>query len=279
MLDDGTYTSSDANGQFHFEKVCDGTHVVQLDLGEPAARHRGDPVHPEHALRGSLVLAVRRRAGRHALAHRLLRAPQDAAEGAAAPPSATPPRRRPAPDPLALRRREIPDDVDRRGRRADWLQEAIRARGGRLAVPARATQSRARPPCASRSATSRRSTSICGSAGERVDPLTFDGVQTSADGQRRGERVARHPARRRRQRAAPPRSSTRAARPCRPIGARVHFANTPARAELVPEQSLLVADGLARPVIAVRFLDRDGAPCAQASRVRSRSTRPTCRSR
>ncbi|MGH7338394.1 MAG: hypothetical protein ACREI7_12490, partial [Myxococcota bacterium] len=32
MLDDGTYTSTDANGQFHFEKVCDGTHVVQLDL-------------------------------------------------------------------------------------------------------------------------------------------------------------------------------------------------------------------------------------------------------
>ncbi len=32
LLDDGTYTSTDPNGQFHFEKVCDGTHVVQLDL-------------------------------------------------------------------------------------------------------------------------------------------------------------------------------------------------------------------------------------------------------
>ncbi|HYM47188.1 MAG TPA: hypothetical protein VES91_01830, partial [Burkholderiaceae bacterium] len=32
VLDNGTYTSTDANGQFHFEGVCDGTHVVQLDL-------------------------------------------------------------------------------------------------------------------------------------------------------------------------------------------------------------------------------------------------------
>src|SRR5262249_49427207 len=40
----------------------------------------------------------------------------------------------------------------------------------------------------------------------------------------------------------------------------VHYSNTPARAELVPEQSLLVADGVAKPVIAVRFLDRDGRP-------------------
>ena len=29
---DVTYTNTDRNGQFHFEKVCDGTHVVQLDL-------------------------------------------------------------------------------------------------------------------------------------------------------------------------------------------------------------------------------------------------------
>lgn len=40
----------------------------------------------------------------------------------------------------------------------------------------------------------------------------------------------------------------------------VHYANTPVRAELVPEKSLLVADGITRPVVAVRLLDRDGRP-------------------
>ncbi|MEO5566242.1 MAG: hypothetical protein ABIR05_06250 [Luteimonas sp.] len=40
----------------------------------------------------------------------------------------------------------------------------------------------------------------------------------------------------------------------------VHYANVPMRAELVPEQSILAADGLHNPVIAVRMLDRSGRP-------------------
>ncbi|MDP2229094.1 MAG: OmpA family protein, partial [Moraxellaceae bacterium] len=40
----------------------------------------------------------------------------------------------------------------------------------------------------------------------------------------------------------------------------VHYSNTPVRAELVSAQSVLVADGRSRPVLAVRLLDRDGKP-------------------
>ncbi len=40
----------------------------------------------------------------------------------------------------------------------------------------------------------------------------------------------------------------------------VHYANAPARAVLVPEESLLVADGIHKPVLAVRLLDRAGYP-------------------
>ena len=40
----------------------------------------------------------------------------------------------------------------------------------------------------------------------------------------------------------------------------VHYANAPAHAELVPEESLLVADGIHKPVVAVRLLDRAGRP-------------------
>lgn len=40
----------------------------------------------------------------------------------------------------------------------------------------------------------------------------------------------------------------------------VYYSNTPVRAELVPEKSSLVADGMTRPVIAVRMLDRYGQP-------------------
>lgn len=40
----------------------------------------------------------------------------------------------------------------------------------------------------------------------------------------------------------------------------VYFANTPVRAELVDAKSVLVADGLSKPVLAIRLLDRDGRP-------------------
>ena len=40
----------------------------------------------------------------------------------------------------------------------------------------------------------------------------------------------------------------------------VHFANSALRAEFVRDQSLLVADGVTRPVIAMRMLDRAGRP-------------------
>ena len=40
----------------------------------------------------------------------------------------------------------------------------------------------------------------------------------------------------------------------------VHYARTPARVELVPERSRLVADGTTRPVVALRVLDRQGRP-------------------
>jgi len=40
----------------------------------------------------------------------------------------------------------------------------------------------------------------------------------------------------------------------------IHFSTTPDHVEFVPEKSRLIADGKNRPVIAVRFLDKDGFP-------------------
>ena len=40
----------------------------------------------------------------------------------------------------------------------------------------------------------------------------------------------------------------------------VHFSGVAARAELMPSKSLLVSDGIRRPVIAVRMLDQSGHP-------------------
>lgn len=43
----------------------------------------------------------------------------------------------------------------------------------------------------------------------------------------------------------------------------IHYSSPPVRAELVKEQSALLADGLTSPVIAVRLLDRDGHPARE----------------
>ncbi|MFN0039579.1 MAG: OmpA family protein [Burkholderiales bacterium] len=51
-----------------------------------------------------------------------------------------------------------------------------------------------------------------------------------------------------------------AGKPVQTLSRSLHYSNTPARAELVPEQSILVADGKTPPVLAVRILDRDGRP-------------------
>ncbi len=40
----------------------------------------------------------------------------------------------------------------------------------------------------------------------------------------------------------------------------VHLSTQPVKAEIVPEQSVLVADGIKNPVIAIRLLDQDGYP-------------------
>ena len=95
--------------------------------------------------------------------------------------------------------------------------------------------------------------------GEDVHPLSFDGTRTSADGTvavsvwrgvplfdgdnrfgatvfERGGGVAQR------------------------LERTVHYANSVARVELVPDESVLVADGLHPPVIAVRMLDREGRP-------------------
>ena len=77
---------------------------------------------------------------------------------------------------------------------------------------------------------------------------------------RRGQPVARHSAREPHDRCSPPRSATPTARWSPSLTRPVTFSNVAVRAELVRARSLLVADGVTRPVIALRLTDRDGRP-------------------
>ncbi len=95
--------------------------------------------------------------------------------------------------------------------------------------------------------------------GEAVDPLLFDGMQSNAvhnvalstwngvpikEGDNKIELIIND---------AQGREISRTQRI-------IHYAAAPDHVEFVPQQSLLIADGKSRPVIAVRFLDKSGVP-------------------
>lgn len=95
--------------------------------------------------------------------------------------------------------------------------------------------------------------------GEPVDPLKYDGSLASPD---RTYAVATW-------RAVPLKGgdnllqaeiTDRMGKPVATLARIVHYADSVARAELVPEKSFAVADGIQKPVIAVRMLDAQGHP-------------------
>ncbi|NNF07750.1 MAG: hypothetical protein HKN21_13385, partial [Candidatus Eisenbacteria bacterium] len=43
----------------------------------------------------------------------------------------------------------------------------------------------------------------------------------------------------------------------------IHFASAPVRAELIKDRSVLTADGTTQPILAIRFLDKDGYPARE----------------
>ena len=184
LLDDGTYTSSDPNGQFHFEKVCDGTHVVQLDLESLPPDTEAIPCIQNTRFAGrSFSQFVDVQGGTlWRTDFYLRRKPQAAiwrARGAA-----TRPRRCRRPRPRTRSRPAAARSPTTRPPRAARPTGSRR----RCARPARAgcsrprATTRARPRCASRSATTPRSASRSRSRARPVDPLMFDGTKTSADG-------------------------------------------------------------------------------------------------
>ena len=95
--------------------------------------------------------------------------------------------------------------------------------------------------------------------GKAADPLAFDGTSKSADGTVavslwRGIEIRE--------------GDNRLVAEIRDVNGviidtlerTVHYSITPMRATLIREKSRLVADGVTRPVIAVRFTDRSGKP-------------------
>lgn len=243
LMEDGSFAVTDADGRYRFEGVVPGTHVVQIARGNlpPGARladcsrstrsagsagsrfvtgQGGSLARADFHVIGSVPAA----APRPALADYIVRAGSDTPAADLAPPDT---------DWLALG--DGPDGwlspAEDANPRVPAIKVAFRHRAGqtiRLYVD-----------------------------GKPVDPAAFDGTVTSgkyAVSLWRGVPLLNE-------------RTVLAADIVNSLGGvnarlerEVFFTSQPARAELVAEQSLLVADGVTRPVVTVRITDRHGRP-------------------
>jgi uncharacterized repeat protein (TIGR01451 family) len=241
MLQDGSYTVTDEDGRYHFEGVRPGLHVVQIDPSTlPLDREAIDCARSTQSAGSAISRFIEGRGG--ALKRADFRAVASAL--------------RAAPNHLAIEAPKVLSDPEAAGSARDWL--AGQAPGIGWLFPETDHNPRAKAIRATVKHTPGQTVSLRVN-GKSADALTFEGVSKSVDGNVavslwRGLEIRE--------------GENRLVAEVKDAGGtvvetlerNVHYSITPMRASLIREKSVLVADGVTRPVIAVRLTDRDGKP-------------------
>jgi uncharacterized repeat protein (TIGR01451 family) len=241
MLQDGTYTVTDPEGRYHFEGIRPGLHVVQVDPSTfPADLAPIDCAQNTRSAGSDISRFVEGRGGS------LKRADFRAKTVASREIKAV----------VSYQKPEVLEDPEAAGAGRDWIsgQEPgiawlfpevdhnPRVKALRVAIKHHNGQ--------------RVELSI---NGKSVEPLSFDGTKKSADGRVRVG-VWRGISLKDRTNVLTARILDRDGKLVEELTREVHYSNSPLHAELLKDRSILVADGVTRPVIAVRLTDRDGKP-------------------
>jgi uncharacterized repeat protein (TIGR01451 family) len=241
MLEDGSYTVTDRDGRYHFEGVSPGTHVVQLDdMTLPADRAAADCARNSRSAGRAFSRFVDGRGG----ALKRVDFKLVAVAARASPAAAARPKPEVATDPVAA------------GAERDWL-------GGQepgIAWLFPEPDHNPRAPMVRVAIKHLPGQSVKLSAGGReVDPVAFEGSRKNGAGTVavsvwRGIPVEG----RQTELSAEVRNADGSL--AETLRRTVRYGASPMRAELLRGQSVLVADGVTRPVLAVRLTDRDGRP-------------------
>ena len=246
MLQDGTYTVTDKDGRYHFEGLIPGLHVVQIDpTSFPLDLAPVDCAENTRAAGSAISRFVEGRGG--SLKRADFRASQ------------TVPRTDIRKQPVALA--PVLSDPQAAGADRDWF--AGQQPGVSFVFPEPDHNPRVK---SLRVAVKHGPNSLVTLLvnGEPVDTLAFDGVKKSADGQIwvsvwRGVGI----------RDGDNRLTASIAdaegRLLETIEHSVYFARPPMQAQFIKDQSVLIADGITRPRIAVRLTDRSGKPIQHGS--------------
>jgi uncharacterized repeat protein (TIGR01451 family) len=241
MLEDGSYAVTDVDGRYHFDGVVPGTHVVQLDdMTLPADRAAVECGRDTRSAGRAFSRFVTGRAGAlERVDFKVAPSAPRKVRKVAAP-------ARPAPATDAAAAGADGDWLAGTDANIEWLFPEIdhnpRSPLVRVAIRHGAGQ-----------------TVKLLAAGRPVDPVAFEGSRKNAAGTFavslwRGIGIDGRSV----DLVAEIRNADGSL--AQTLKRTVRFGANPIRAELVRQKSLLVADGVTRPVLAVRLTDRDGRP-------------------
>ncbi|MEO9469034.1 hypothetical protein [Parasphingorhabdus sp.] len=241
MLQDGTYTVTDPDGRYHFEGIRPGLHVVQVDPSTfPADMAPIDCARNTRSAGSEISRFVEGRGG--ALKRADFRAHKVEA--------------REEHKKMVYQKPKILTDPQAAGAETEWL--AGQSAGIDWVFPAENYNPRVRSLRVAVKHGPDQSVELTVN-GEAVNPLNFDGKDKSADGKIqvsvwRGLDIGM------RKNTLVARVSDKSGKFIKELRREVHYSASPLNAELLKDKSVLVADGVTRPVIAVRMTDRDGRP-------------------
>jgi uncharacterized repeat protein (TIGR01451 family) len=241
MLEDGSYAVTDRDGRYHFEGVTPGTHVVQLDdMTLPADRAAADCVSNTRSAGRAFSRFVDGRGGAlERVDFKLVEvAPRTGAAVAARP------------RPTAM------TNAEAAGAERDWL--AGQEPGIAWLFPEPDHNPRAPIVRVAIKHLPGQTVRLLAD-GKPVDPVAFDGSRKNPAGTVavslwRGIPIEGRQA----ELVAEVRNADGSL--AETLRRTVRYGASPMRAELLRDKSVLVADGVTRPVFAVRLTDRDGRP-------------------
>jgi hypothetical protein len=241
MLEDGSYTVTDPDGRYHFEGLVPGTHVVQIDDATlPADRGAADCVRNTRSAGSALSRFVDGRGGalKRADFKLVTVAPRT---GVIA---------------TAVERAAAPTDAAAAGADRDWL--AGQEPGVEWLFPE--VEHNPRAPIIRIAIKHRPGQTVRLLAGGRVaDAIAFEGTVTNQT----GTVAVSH------WRGIPLESGVTSLSAeirngdgslAETLRRSVHYGASPIQAQLLRARSRLIADGVTRPVLAVRLTDRNGRP-------------------
>jgi uncharacterized repeat protein (TIGR01451 family) len=241
MLEDGTYTVTDADGRYHFEGLIPGIHVAQVDPSSfPLDQAPVDCARNTRSAGSAISRFVEGRGGS------LKRA--DFRSQKVAP--RTPINADVAPMPV------VSNDADAAGANRDWL--AGQSTGTGFLFPETGYNPRVKALRVAFKHQPGQTVELLLN-GNKVNPLNYDGLKKSADGSVQ-VRVWRGIDITEGNNVLVAKVSDENGTLIETIQRDVYYANAPMQAQFIKELSVLRADGVTRPRIAVRLTDRNGKP-------------------